>query len=101
MALKRLVTNFEVTLSADDSYDKCINKALHSLSWEFDPTDGSPHLCRLNGCRNIDDDISIDGKLLPWRYLKSIGIKTNLVKVGIALFQVSSLVNKTGIYIIL
>lgn len=93
--IKKAGDYYEVALSVDDSYNKCVDKALHALSWEYDPSDGSPHLCRLNGCRIIDDGISIDGKLLPWtisRYLKSIGLKTHLVKLGIALFQVTIIV---------
>ena len=91
--IKKAGDYYEVPLSGDDSYSQCVNKALNTLSWDYDTSEGYPCLCRLNGCRIIDDDLNIGGRRLPWtvsNYINAIGLKSHQVKLGIALFEVTT-----------
>lgn len=89
--IKKAGDNFEVALAPEDTYEQCVEKALNCLAWEYDPLDGMPCLCRLNGCRVLAKDVCLAGKSLPWtisNYVNFIGAKPSNLKLGLALFQV-------------
>ena len=90
--LKKYGDYVEVTFNGDERYVTCVNKVIDALSWDYDPEDGTPYLCHLNGCRIMDKSIDNDGFDVPWtisRYLQSVFVSTSHVKLGVALFEVS------------
>lgn len=88
--IRKVGDYYEVSLSGDDSYSQCVNKALNTLSLDYDK-EGCPCLCRLNGCRIVDDDLNVGSRRLPWtlsNYIDAVGLKSHQIKLGIALFEV-------------
>ena len=89
--IKKAGDYYEVPLAENDSYSQCVNKAIHTLSWDYNSSEEHPCLCRLNGCRILDADVSVGGRRLPWtlsNYVKAISLKTHQIRLGIAMFQV-------------
>ena len=83
------------------THTQCLNKALNALSWDYE-SEGCPCLWRLNGCRIIDDDVNVGGRRLPWtlsNYIKAVNLRTHLIKLGIALFQVVNIVRLVVLFL--
>ena len=59
--LKKYGDYVEVTFSGDKVYETCVDKVIDALGWEYNPVDGSPYLCCLNGSRIIDIPIDTEG----------------------------------------
>ena len=89
--LKKSGDYVEVAFSGEEIYDTYVNKVINALAWDYDPEEGSPYLCRLNGCRVVERPVTVDGVAVPWtisRYLHSVFSSISHVKLGVALFQV-------------
>lgn len=86
--LKKAGDYVEVTFSPDDDYLACVYKAVDVLGWKYDPSDGVPYLCRLNGCRIVNQSLAT-GSWTIGAYVKSVFKSTNNIKLGVALLEVS------------